>query len=104
MAEQKAKSDAGSAPRSRGLSDERKKELADALSARGVRADCPMCGQRKWTLLDAYLNHNLQAELTGALVIGGPSVPSLAIVCGNCGFLSQHALGALGLLGQDRGE
>jgi hypothetical protein len=29
---------------------------------------------------------------------GGQTVPAAAIVCNRCGFLSQHALGALGLL------
>ena len=31
-------------------------------------------------------------------VLGGPSIPSIAIVCSKCGFISSHALGVLGLL------
>jgi hypothetical protein len=86
------------------LNEKQKKELAEVLGKRGVRPDCPMCGKQQWTLLDAYLNHHLQTELTSAFVIGGPSLPAAAIVCGNCGFVSQHALGALGMLGKARGD
>jgi hypothetical protein len=32
------------------------------------------------------------------LSLGGLGIPSIAIICNRCGFISQHALGTLGLL------
>ena len=58
---------------------------------------CPRCASTEFSVADGYLNQTIQGELSG-VVIGGPSIPSALIVCTNCGFMSQHALGALGLL------
>jgi hypothetical protein len=56
-----------------------------------------MCGHNKFILTDGYFNHSVQAN-TNNISIGGPSVPTIAIICSNCGFVSQHAIGLLGLL------
>lgn len=45
----------------------------------------------------AQLSQPLQTEVAG-IIIGGPTVPSVVVSCQQCGFLAQHALGALGLL------
>ncbi|MGN8197912.1 hypothetical protein ACS8Y6_04405 [Salinisphaera sp. RV14] len=79
------------------LTDKQRKEVASRLEERGVRNACPMCGGKSWTVADGYFNQALQGELKG-MVLGGPSIPSAALICTNCGFMSQHALGALGLL------
>ncbi len=80
------------------LSAEQRQEIADKLSEAGVRATCPMCDAASWVLADGYFNEPIQGSLRHGLVIGGPSIPSVAIVCSNCGFMSRHAIGALGLL------
>jgi ribosomal protein S27AE len=79
------------------LSDERKKEIIKALEERGAKLPCPRCGNPQFILLDGYFNQTIQTDLKG-LVLGGPSVPTVVIACNRCGFLSQHALGTLGLL------
>lgn len=79
------------------ISEERKKEIVKALEDRGAKLPCPRCGNQQFTLLDGYFNQSIQTELKG-MVLGGPSIPSVVIACNRCGFLSQHALGALGLL------
>jgi hypothetical protein len=53
--------------------------------------------------MDGFLNNPIQNELTGALMFGGPTVPSIVTVCSKCGFMAQHALGALQLLESDGG-
>lgn len=80
-----------------GFTEDQKKKLLSTLEGRGVKLPCPRCGNNRFTLIDGYLNHPLQLELSG-MVIGGPSIPSVGVVCENCGYLSQHALGVLGLL------
>lgn len=59
---------------------------------------CHRCGQQKFSLVDEFANIMLQKEVGGGLVIGGPTVPAAIVVCDNCGAITYHALGALGLL------
>jgi ribosomal protein S27AE len=78
------------------LDQKRLDEIVARLLERKAALPCPRCGNRQFTLLSGYFNPPIQTELKG-LVIGGPSVPCVAVVCNQCGFLAQHALGVLGL-------
>ncbi|MBI4239117.1 MAG: hypothetical protein HY696_11990 [Deltaproteobacteria bacterium] len=80
-----------------------KSEIVEKLKERAPNFQCPVCStsstpHRKLILIDGYFNRPLQKELTGALVIGGPAVPTFGIVCENCGHVMEFSLGALGLL------
>lgn len=79
------------------LSQEDRQRIADALRRAHVSARCPMCNNQNFTVLEGYLNHAIQTQVPG-MVIGGQSLPVAVVVCNRCGFLSQHALGVLGLL------
>ena len=79
------------------ISDVQKQKVLEALDKAGANLPCPRCGNGHFSLVDGYFNHPIQTSL-GGLVIGGPSVPSVVVVCNQCGFISQHALGALNLL------
>jgi ribosomal protein S27AE len=74
-----------------------KDKIVSKLLEKGVKLPCPRCGNNEFTVIDGYFNQTLQDQLQG-LVIGGPSIPSVVTACARCGFLAQHALGALGLL------
>lgn len=74
-----------------------KDEIARRITEKGATLPCPRCGKREFIVIDGYFNQTVQEQFQG-LVIGGPTVPSAVIACANCGFMSQHALGALGLL------
>jgi predicted RNA-binding Zn-ribbon protein involved in translation (DUF1610 family) len=45
---------------------------------------CPMCGNRRW-IPNAYAPVALSPRPVG-VVLGGTMLPSLAMVCSNCGF------------------
>lgn len=79
------------------MDQEKKAEIIRALNERGVRLPCPRCGNPSFTLIDGYFNEMIQPN-ANTLNIGGPSIPSIITACIRCGYLSQHALGALGLL------
>jgi len=81
------------------FTEEKKKELIEILQQRRLTGMCPMCRARNFTIADAYLRNQLQEDLS-TLTLGGAAIPSIAIICTNCGFISQHALGTLGLLSQ----
>ena len=78
--------------------DEKHKEkIIKLLEEHGVKSICPMCGNKQFQIVDGYFNQTIHETIPG-VAITGATVPSIAIVCVNCGFISQHALGALGLL------
>ena len=79
------------------FSQEEKDKIISALKAKEAMKPCPRCGNTTFSLIDGYFSHFIQPRL-GGISIGGPSVPAAVVVCTNCGWLSEHALGVLGLL------
>jgi len=79
------------------LTPMQKEEINERLKERGVKLPCPRCGYKNFTLLDGYFLQSIQTQLEG-ISIGGPSFPSIVTVCNNCGYVSQHSLGILGLI------
>lgn len=57
---------------------------------------CPICTNNQFTLAGGFVNDFLMDKLNGGLVLGGPVLPSVPIVCTNCGntfFLNAKILG-----------
>jgi len=78
------------------FSEEKKQKIINILNTK-IKAHCPMCGHNNFTLASSYIRNDLQDDLE-SVNLGGPSIPSVAIICTNCGFISNHAIGILGLL------
>ena len=77
--------------------------VIEALKRLGANAPCPRCGNAQFTLLNGYDNILINRTIDGVLFPGGPQspavqVPTVLLACDRCGYLSAHALGALGLL------
>ncbi|MCX8485814.1 MAG: hypothetical protein ORN53_01290 [Crocinitomicaceae bacterium] len=83
------------------IPESEKQKIIKRLQEKGGKINCPMWGHNNFIIADGYFNSPMQSDFQGGLVLGGPSIPTIAIVCGNCGFMSQHALGVLGLLNQN---
>ena len=81
------------------LSQERREEIAHALEEKGADQPCPRCGTTSFAVLDGYFVHGITSDMT-THPLGGKSLPTAVIICANCGFLSEHALGSLGMLGK----
>jgi len=75
-----------------------KDTIAQKLREKGAVQPCPRCAQPNFSLLDGFINLPLSQEVSGNIIIGGPQVPCAVVACNNCGNLSYHALGALGML------
>lgn len=88
---------------SENLPKETKEKIIKGLQAKGVKTICPMCGHNHFVLADGYFNNTLQKDLKN-ISLGGSGIPTISIVCSNCGFISQHALGVLGLLPDEAKE
>ena len=78
------------------LSVAEKQRIVDALVKHGATKPCPRCDNQKFTLLDGYFNPIIAAE--SGIGLGKEVVPSIITVCSRCGYVSLHALGALGLV------
>ena len=74
-----------------------REKVVEILKEKNVILPCPRCSGRNWSV-EGFFNQPLQSIKWQGVVFGGPSIPSVVIVCKNCGFMSQHALGTLGLL------
>jgi hypothetical protein len=83
------------------FSDEVKKRVSAALSERVAAFGCYACGrQNTWVLADAFVNFSL-VESVNVMVVGGPSMPCVALVCSHCGhtvFFNALVLGLQDML------
>ena len=73
-------------------------KIRHELTVRGAMRSCPRCGQSSFFIAQNFQMMPVQSAIGGPLVLGGNSIPTAIVVCNNCGYLSQHAIGALGLL------
>ena len=81
------------------LTNEEKEEIRKKFVPKTTNLSCPMCANKGFSMAEGYFMNIMQSNLT-SLELGGQAVPTIGIICNNCGFVSQHALGALGLLPQ----
>ena len=80
-----------------------REEIAEIIKKKGATQPCQRCGHSEFTVLEGFTNIQLQEKLSPGIVIGGGTiVPVAHIVCNNCGAITSHAIGALGML--SRGE
>lgn len=87
----------------RELSAKMKQKIQNTLAERGALRPCPRCGNQQFVLADGLIAPSLQGSLDG-FVIGGVNIPSAVVVCTRCGYMSQHAIGVLGLFEEMRDE
>lgn len=74
----------------------RQDELISALQKKGSTHPCSRCGATRFEIVgESFMPIQ---ENPNAVVIGGPSVPTVIVACSNCGHVWQHAIGPLGLM------
>lgn len=83
------------------LTNDKKKEIVQALASRVDKMECPICHQGRFTLIGGYITDAVQNDFNYQIIGSKTTLPSVALVCNNCGFISQHSLGILGLLNSD---
>lgn len=65
----------------------------------GRSLKCPMCGCMRFEVCDGFFTNEVKREdEMYSLTKSGVTIPTLPIVCLDCGFVSQHSIGVLGLL------
>jgi hypothetical protein len=79
------------------LTGTQKAIIETALRHAGAVSPCPRCGHEVASIADGYMIEFLQAQLRNIVVGGNNRLPCAVSTCDRCGFLSMHALAALGL-------
>lgn len=78
--------------------DDIKQKIIEELQKRVPNLKCPICGKGDMILADGFISHQLNKELTGSFILGGPTIPIVAVICEYCGHTMEFSVGALGLL------
>jgi uncharacterized protein (DUF983 family) len=73
------------------------KAIAAALTEKGVVAKCPSCGHPNFFVAQDLVAIQLQPNINTRFQIGGQSLPSIAVLCINCGDTRLFNVFVLGL-------
>ena len=79
------------------FTDEQKTQLVEKLTTllnRNRPFTCPMCGGTTFGIVDGYFINPIQDEFNH-FRFAKDSIPTVSILCSDCGYLSQHALGVV---------
>jgi hypothetical protein len=80
------------------MNQDERNRIIQSLKEKGVVLGCPRCSNTDFFLADGYFNHFFQEQLSPGTVLDGTAIPTVAVICNRCGFMSYHAAGVLGLL------
>ncbi|HCU11848.1 MAG TPA: hypothetical protein DGB72_06975 [Gemmatimonadetes bacterium] len=70
--------------------------LGKILDGRGADNPCPACNASEWIGGESLtLIERATKDEPGKVAGSGHGMPALMYVCGNCGFIRQHAMFAL---------
>ncbi len=73
--------------------DDYKQRITDAIQAKLQMT--PIIGENGFTLVEGFIMQPLSKEVSGNIVIGGPTIPLVAIVGNTSGRMYYFALKAL---------
>jgi hypothetical protein len=84
------------------FTEEEKQKILGAIRTKVPQmGKCPICGNPHWTLADGFVSLPIQGQI-GGIVLGGPTLPCVPIICTNCGntaLLNAMLLGLKDVLG-----
>lgn len=71
--------------------------VIDELTKRGATQPCSRCGSQSFAIEQDFIALQVQNSFK-TLSIGRATIPAAVVACKNCGAITLHALGVLGLL------
>ena len=83
------------------LTDEQQKQQIQSwMQDKNVSETCSACRiqQTNWIIGEIIVAPTYSDGPVGNIRIGGPSVPMIQVVCGNCGFVMLFAASAIGIV------
>lgn len=78
------------------FSSEQKTAIAKAIFESLGQYKCPMCGGHKFSIIEEFGLHMMRPLSNPTNVSWG--IPYVMLVCGKCGYMSQHNAISLGVL------
>ena len=70
-----------------------KQRLTDAIQAK--LREAPILGENGFTLVEGFIMQPINKELSGAMILGGPTIPLVAVVGNTSGRMYYFAVKAL---------
>lgn len=74
---------------------EQRKKTIEILSKKWRTATCRACGHNQW-IIEGYSSIPL-SPTADSVTLGGKSIPSVVLVCKNCGLIEHVSSKVLGL-------
>lgn len=78
------------------FNDKQKQEIAKAVFNNLGQYKCPMCGEHKFSIIEEFGLHMMRPIDNPSNVSWG--VPYIMLICGRCGYMSQHNAISLGIV------
>jgi transcription elongation factor Elf1 len=75
----------------------KKSKIIEELQRRAPNFECPVCKSKNFSIGEGYFAHDLQSDFKNRR-IGGVNIPTVPVICSNCGFIAEFAAGAFGIL------
>jgi hypothetical protein len=75
----------------------------EALKEHGADKPCPRCGNASFALANGIFAPIIHPDVDH-VGLTGKVIPVIAVICQQCGFVNQHALGPLGLMPSTKEE
>lgn len=85
------------------LTDKEKQEVKEIIINKVHNLTCPMCKKQNFMVADGYFINGLHTKAS-IMDWNGQAIPTIGIICENCGFVSQHALGIIGIIDKIKNE
>ena len=73
------------------------------LTERLNGSKCPMCGHQQFIVAEGYTVTPIQYDIK-KFSIGGKALPTLNLICDNCGYVSSHAIGVFQTINSEENE
>jgi hypothetical protein len=80
------------------FNDPLREKVIRFLDSKAPGLSCPVCKQKNFILGNGFVNESVIDHLEQGVIIGGPSMPEVVIVCSNCGNILKFSAGVMGLL------
>ena len=72
------------------FTQEKRLEVLEALKKKHADRECERCGNRGFSILEGYFKFGYEMNLKNTS-LGGPNIPTFAILCDHCGNMSFFA-------------
>lgn len=74
-----------------------KELITKVMQARVPNMRCPMCGNTSFQFVEGYHLQRMQCQIFLDSKLKH-IMPTITLVCQHCGFVSQHAIGAMNMI------